>query len=51
MERVGDLASVFLQEALPQFPCYSTYCANYAYVADALAQVKQYIVHRWGRRS
>ena len=39
-ERVGDLASVFLA-VLPQFPCYSTYCANYAYVADALAQVME----------
>ena len=39
MERVGDLASAFLEETLPHFPCYSTYCANYAYVADALAQV------------
>ena len=37
-ERVGLLAEAF-RELLPDFPCYSTYCANYAYVADALAQV------------
>ena len=36
---MGHLASAFL-DVLPQFPCYSTYCANYAYVADALAHVR-----------